>query len=292
MSQTSDTQLPVGLLYMAGSALALSIMSLMVKLAGERLPTFELVMARSIIMLVIAAGHLRWIDQNPWGNNRPLLLARGLVGFSALSCFFYAVTHLPLADATLLHYLNPVFAAIIAALFLREPIEPAEALGIVASLAGVALIQQPGFLFGGSGRLALFPVLIALAGALLAATAYVLVRHLRTSEHPIVIIFYFSLVAAPASMVIGLPGALWPTTAEWLLLAGIGITAYASQVMMTRGLHLEKAGRATAVTYLQIAFAFGWDMLIFGQFPTPLSLAGALLIVGSALTIAWLRARR
>jgi len=276
---------------MAGSALSLSVMSLLVKLLGTRLPVFELVAARSILMLTFAFLHLRWLGVDPWGDNRRLLLLRGVVGFCALCCFYYGVTHLPLADATVIQYMNPVFTAVLAAIFLGESIRGLEATGILASLAGVVLIQQPGFLFGGASRLPLFPVLVAVGGAICSAGAYVTVRHLRATEHPIVIIFFFSLVAAPASLPLAAPTAIVPRGIEWLGLLAIGIVTYTAQICLTRGLHLEKAGRATAVTYLQIVFAFGWDLAIFAEYPTPLSLTGAALIVGSALAIALFRAR-
>jgi drug/metabolite transporter (DMT)-like permease len=284
--------IPVGLLYMAAAAFCLSIMSLMVKWVGQRLPMFEIVAGRSFLMLLLAYLHLQWIGRDPWGNDRPRLLLRGVLGFCALSCFYYGITHLPLADATMLQYLNPIFTAIIAAIFLGESIRPIEIGGMVASLVGVALIQQPPFLFGGEARLEPFPVVVALGGALFSASAYVTIRSLRETEHPIVIIFFFSLVAAPASLPLAWPSALMPQGIEWLLLLGIGAVTYVAQICLTRGLQLEKAGRAAAVTYLQIVFAFGWDMLVFDQFPTPLSLAGGVLIVGSALTITWMRARR
>lgn len=275
---------------MAGSAFALSVMSLLVKLLGARLPVFELVAARSLLMLTFSFVHLRTLGIDLWGTNRRLLLVRGVVGFCALCCYYYGVTHLPLADATVLQYMNPVFTALLAALLLGESLRGLELSGILASLAGVVLIQQPAFLFGGTARLPLFPVLVAVGGALFSAGAFVTVRHLRSTEHPIVIIFYFSLVAAPASLPLAASDMILPQGIEWLGLVGIGIATYTAQVCLTRGLHLERAGRATAVTYLQIVFAFGWDFVFFAQYPTALSTTGALLIVGSALTIALYRA--
>lgn len=277
---------------MIGAVFSLSLMSLMVKWVGQRLPAFEMVMARSAVMLALSYGHLRWIGQYPWGHDRKRLLLRGVLGFCALSCFYYGITHLPLADATLLHYLNPVFTAIIAALFLDEPIHPIEIGGMATSLVGIVLIQQPPILFGGDARLAAFPVIVALGGALFSASAYVTIRSLRETEHPVVIVFFFSLIAAPASVPFAWSDLIMPRGIEWLILVAIGAVTYLAQLLLTRGLHLEKAGRATAVTYLQIVFAFGWDMLIFAQYPTPSSLVGAGMIVGSALTIAWIRARR
>ena len=71
----------------------------------------------------------------------------------------------------------------------------------------------------------------------------------------------------------------------------MGVATQIAQVYMTRGLHLEPAGRATAISYLQIVFAFVWGMLIFAEYPTVLSVVGAVLIIGSTASIAWMRAR-
>lgn len=286
--QEQDSGSVTGLLYMAGSALFFSVMSVLVKEAGQSLPSQQVVLFRSAALLGLAFGHIRWAGVEPWGTNRPLLLLRGVVGFAALSCFYYALTHLPLPDATLIQYTNPIWTALLAAFFLGEAVKSIEIGGLVASLVGVVLIQQPAFLFvsGGEARLPAAAVAVALGGALFSATAYVIVRKLRETEHPLVVVFYFSLVATPAAVATSATLLQWPTPREWVLLVGVGLTTYTAQVMLTKGLHLEKAGRATAISYLQIVFAFGWGITLFDEYPNALSVSGAVLIVGSALLIA------
>jgi drug/metabolite transporter (DMT)-like permease len=271
---------------MAISAFFFSIMGLLVKVAGERLPSQEIVFFRSLLVLVFAWWMLRRAGVNPWGNNKKWLVVRGFTGFMALSCFYYGVTHLPLADATLIMYSNPVFTALLAAVFLGERLTKVDLLGVVLSLGGVVLIAQPSFIFGGASRLDPFDVGVALAGAIFAAISYVIVRKLRESEHALVVVFYFPLIATPASIPTALPDAIMPTWWELGVLLAIGIVTHIAQVAMTKGLHLEEAGRATAVSYLQVVFAFVWGMFFFDEFPTVLSVVGAVLIVGSTIAIA------
>ncbi|WP_222615395.1 DMT family transporter [Persicimonas caeni] len=275
-----------GLTYMAISAFFFSIMGLLVKVAGERLPSQEIVFFRSLLVLIFAWWMLKRAGVNPWGNNKKWLVVRGFTGFMALSCFYYGVTHLPLADATLIMYSNPVFTALLAAVFLGERLKKVDLLGVVLSLGGVVLIAQPSFIFGGASRLDPFDVGVALAGAVFAAISYVIVRKLRESEHALVVVFYFPLIATPASIPTALPDAIIPTWWELGVLLAIGIVTHIAQVAMTKGLHLEEAGRATAVSYLQVVFAFVWGMFFFDEFPTVLSVIGALLIVGSTIAIA------
>ena len=285
--KTAARYVPLGLRYMIGAAFAFSLMSLFVKMVGQRLPSQQIVLVRSVVTLIYSIALLQWAGQPFWGNNKPLLILRGLFGFAALSCFFFALTKLPLADATVIHYTNPVFTALLAAAFLGESLSRTDMAGGLLSLAGITLVAQPSFLFGGSSELPLLYVGIAVLGALLSAGAYVTVRRLRKTEHPLVIIFYFPLVTLAASAPTALPSAVWPTPLEWLILiVGVGVTAQVGQLLLTQGLHEERAGRAMSMSYLQIVFAALWGLFFFDEYPDAVSLAGALLVVGGTYLVA------
>lgn len=281
------TRFPLGLRYMAASAFFFSLMSLLVKAAGQRLPSQEVVLVRSVIMLAIGAELIRRRAIGFRGKRKGLLILRGLFGFTALSCFYYAVIHLPLADATVIQYTNPVFTAIFAAWALSEGLRLRQVGLALLSLVGVLLVARPTVLFGGAAT-ALDPVAAAaaLAGAVFSAAAYVTVRKLGESDDPIVIVFYFSLVATIGSIPIVVPRFIVPTWREVLLLLGVGVTTHIGQVYMTNGLRLERAGRATAVGYLQIVFAALWGLAFFSEVPGPLSVAGAIIIIASTFRIA------
>lgn len=271
---------PVGVRYMAGAALLFSLMSLLVKVVGQRVPTMEVVFSRSVITLVITGGLVRSKGLDMWGapSSRGLLVARGVLGFSAVACFFYALSHLPLAEATVIQYTNPVFTALIAALVLGERLRMVEAAGVALSLVGVVLVARPGFLFGLTSALDPVAVGVAVAGAVLSASAYVTVRRLGRSEHPLVIVFYFALISTLGSAFF-LPGAPAPRGWEWPVLLGVGLAAQGGQVFMTLGLKEERAGRAMSVGYVQIVFAAVWGVIFFGEFPGPWGLAGTGLVL-------------
>jgi drug/metabolite transporter (DMT)-like permease len=94
-----------------------------------------------------------------------------------------------------IQYTNPVFTALLAALFLAEHIRPRDLGLVILSLGGVVLMARPAFLFGGPVGTGPVAVAVALAGAVLSAGAYVTVRRLGRTEDPVVIVFYFALVA-------------------------------------------------------------------------------------------------
>jgi len=199
--------------------------------------------------------------------------------------------HLPLADATVLQYTNPVWTALLAAWLLKERMRTIEVLLVLCSLLGVVVIARPSFLFGsGAARLDLFAVGVALSGAIMSAAAYVIVRKLSRTEHPLTIIYYFTLVTVPAAVPGTIAVAVWPTPREWLLLLGVGMAAQAGQVYLTRGLQLEPAGRAAGAAYMQVVFAAIWGIVFFRELPDAWVIFGAGIILGSTLLLGRLHA--
>jgi drug/metabolite transporter (DMT)-like permease len=277
-----------GALMMMLSALAFSVMTVLVKLAGERLPSQELVVARAIVSLVLSWSLLRRAGVSPWGHDKRWLWIRGALGFAGLSCVYGAVTHLPLAEATILQYLYPAITALLAGVFLGEAISRRIIAATAASLAGVLLVARPTLLFDGvAPPLDPFWVGVAMCGAACSAAAYVVVRKLSQSgEDPLVIVFYFPLITIPLALPTMLPNFVWPEGTEWLLLLGIGVATQIGQVSLTRGLAVLPAAQGTAFSYLQVAFAIIWGAVVFGEIPDALALAGGALVVGSAFWLA------
>jgi len=266
------------------SAFTFSVMSLLVKWVGERLPFEEIVMARALVSLVLSWAVLRRAGVSPWGENRRLLCFRGLVGCGGLLCFYYALTMLPLADATLIQYMHPVFTALLAALVLGERAGIALAVALGFSIAGMLLVTRPDWIFGaGDPSLPTWPVIVALFGAFFSAAAYVVVRHLSRTEHPLVIVFYFPLITIPVVFPAVAVDFVWPTASEWWLLLGVGVFTQVGQVSLTHGLQREPAGRATAISYVQVLLAAVWGFFFFGEVPDGWIVAGALLILGGTV---------
>jgi drug/metabolite transporter (DMT)-like permease len=279
-------RIPLGLRFMAGAALCFSLMALFVKLAGRTLPTMEIVFARSLFMAVFTFGLLRRQGLAPLGNNRLLLLARGAIGVTALSLFYFAISRLPLGDVTAIFYMAPIWTAFSAAFILRERTAGLVLAGIATSLVGVALISRPTFLFGeGLGALDGVAVAAAVGASVLSGLVYTIVRKLRDTDAPDVIIFYLSWVGVVGALPF-LANWVMPSGWAWAWLLGAGISTQAGQLFLTRGLHLEQAGRAVSVGYLQVVFAFVWGAIFFGTIPGLQSVVGAVLIVGSVLLIA------
>jgi len=137
-----------GFLYMAESAFAFAVMGALVKRAGQRLPVGEIVLARGLVSLALCLVTLRRAGVDPFGVRRGRLFVRGLIGAAGLACVFYAVTRLPLAEATVIQYLHPVFTAALAAWLLRERAGTGVLLSLALGVVGVLVVARPAALFG------------------------------------------------------------------------------------------------------------------------------------------------
>ncbi|HEY5937405.1 MAG TPA: DMT family transporter [Kofleriaceae bacterium] len=275
-----------GVLYMVGSALGFSAMSVLVKIASERMPTGQLVLARAVVTLVLSYVMVRQAGLSPWGTKKRGLALRGALGFCGLTFYYAALAHLPLADATTIQNTTPLLTALLAWWVLREPVGWSTAFAIACGIGGVMLIVHP----SGSGT---DPIgfAFAIGAATTSAIAYVTVRQLVRTEHPLVIVFYFPLVATPLAIPWAVLDWVTPAPIDWLLLVAIGVTTQIGQVFLTLGLSLERAGKATSVSYLQVVFALLWQTFLFDDAPPWASVAGAALIVGGTLAVARADAR-
>lgn len=285
----------IGLRYMLLSALGFALMAVCVKLVHARgIPVLEIVAARALVSLVLSYIDVRRKKISLFGTHYYLLLARGAVGAAALVSVYSAVTILPLAEATVLQYLHPMFVAILALLFLGERFNVQLVFVIGLSFVGVLFVVEPPWVFGGAASsLNSFGVTMALLGAFGSAIAYVLVRKLSALEDSSVIIFYFPMIALPMSIILLGDDAVWPGDAyTWLLLLLVGVFTQVGQVGLTKSMQTETAARATAFSYVQVLFALVFGVIVFNEWPSASALIGAALIISGALLNVFLKQKK
>ena len=284
MPQTLKSSFPIGVRYMVMSALGFALMTSCVKVVSNHgIPVLEIVAVRALVSLFISYVDVHRKGLALFGNHKPLLLARGVAGTLALICVYYAVTTLPLAEATILQYLHPVFTALLALFFLKERVQLSTMICIVLSLAGLTAMVRPGFLFGEPSDLPMISILAALAGAFGSACAYVIVRKLSRTEDSSVIILYFPLVALPVSLLLLGDNFVVPDLTAAVLLVLVGIFTQIGQVGLTKAMQTVEASKATAYSYVQVIFSMALGWALFSEVPSHWTLLGGALIMTGAL---------
>ncbi|NOH78764.1 DMT family transporter [Vibrio sp. RE86] len=266
------------------SALGFALMSACVKYVSTYgIPVFEIVAARALVSLIISYVDVKRKGISVWGNNKRLLFARGTIGTMALMCVYYSVTTLPLAEATILQYVHPVFTALLGLLFLKEKIQKSTMVCIAFCLAGLLVMVQPSINSNVNYDLPLFSITTALLGALGSSIAYVIVRKLSRTEDSSVIIFYFPLVALPTSIALMWNDFVWPSVYLTFVLVLVGIFTQIGQYGLTKAMQTQSAGQASAYSYVQIVFSALLGVWLFNEIPSIWTYLGGGLIVTGAL---------
>jgi drug/metabolite transporter (DMT)-like permease len=214
-------------------------------------------------------------------------LLRGCLLVASSLCFMTALAHMPLADATALNYTTPTIVIILAIVFLNERLTVPRMAFVVAGLAGMVMIVQPGAeIFRGTSLFAL--------GSALCYAIYQITTRMLAGEDPRVSLFYPALVGTLLMTFV------WPwfgsridlTWMDVVLLAGIGVIGTIGHFLLILAFQRAPASALTPFTYIQVVFAtlIGW--LAYNDFPDALTLSGMALIAGSGLLLTWHERRR
>ena len=225
-----------------------------------------------------------------FGQQKGFLFLRGLVGTFALICVYYAITHLPLAEATVLQYLYPIFTAVLALFFLKESVQRSTFACIIMSLFCLFIIIQPNFQLDYGFQYPWLSIGAGVLGAFGSAVAYVIVKKLTKTDDSSVIIFYFPLIAFPISIILLGSDFVVPNYTALILLILVGIFTQIGQVGLTKALHSADANKATAYAYVQVLFSviIGWTY--FSEVPTFTTvIGGSLIMAGALINVFWKR---
>jgi drug/metabolite transporter (DMT)-like permease len=269
-----NDSLPRGAALMLTAALLFALTGAIIKHVAQHLPNEMVVFFRSFFgLLALSPFFLRHGPRYYATKRLGPHLVRALAGLAAMYCYFYAIAHLPLAEAVLLNYTAPLFIPLAALLWVGESFSRKLWWPIGIGFAGIVLILKPGLSL-------LAPIaFIGLASGLLSALAMAGIRKLTDTEPAIRVVFYFSLTS---TLISALPLAWhWQTPAAdlWLPLFLIGALSTAAQILMTRGYAHAPAAQVGPFLYAIVVFAglFGWT--IWQEIPDWLSFAGTLLVI-------------
>ena len=214
-----------------------------------------------------------------------LHVARSVCGWSGVSCMFAAATVLPLADATAISFLSPLITMMLAIPLLGERVGPWRWGAAALAMAGAFLLIRPGA--------ASFQVmaLIALASAFFMGLEAIFVKKLTATDRPLRILFVNNSIGA--ALAVTAASFVWkaPSPAQWLALCAIGVIMVSAQTLFIQALRHGDASFALPFFYATLVFAALYDFSVFGVLPGTLSAAGASLVVGGALVLAWREAR-
>lgn len=261
-----------GIINMLISILFFQLMNMCVKFIPH-IPAHEIIFFRCVISLILSYIHLRILHIYPWGNRRSALILRGVFGMVSLTAFFITLQRMPLATAVTIQYLSPIFTITFAAFILNEKTRWIQYLFFIFSFAGIVIVK------GFDERINNFDLALGIGSAICSGLAYTMIRKSRDSEHPLVVVFYFPLVAIPFVAVWSYFDWVTPLGSDWLFLMLTGFFTQAAQIYMTKAFQIEKASVISSIQYLGLIVSFGIGYFIFAETYTGISIMGMGMIV-------------
>ena len=278
-----NQQVRLGAIYLLGGEFLVSILAAIVRYLSDELSTDQIIFFRNFmgllaltpLLLTMPKGTLR--TDNIKGH-----VLRGLIGVSSMYCYFWALAHMPLAEAFLVTLSSPLFMPIFAWLWLKEPASRYNLLALLVGFLGVAVILLPN-VFGVAHDWPLYALAVALLGAMLMALSKIAIRSMAATENSQRIVFYFAIISSLLTLPLALsnwhpvPAHLW----GWLVLAGV--IASAGQLATTKGYRIAPTGAIGVYAYSSILYGalLGW--LFWNEIPLWSTWAGAMLIIGAGV---------
>lgn len=275
-----------GPLWMSLAAVSFGVMIVLVRYLTAAFDPLQVVFFRCFFGLVamlpwlLGKGLVVLRTQRIW-----LHVLRALVAIVAMTMWFTTLALMPLAEATALSFVAPVFTSILAGLFLGEIMRIRRWTATAVSFAGALLILRPGF------ETVEPAALLALATALVWGTGSIVVKVLARTESSATVVTWFSLFVTPLALVPALFVWQTPTLEQLGWLGLLGISGSVGHICVARSLAVADAGLIAPFDYLRLPVVALIAFFAFGEVPDVWVWVGGGVIAASSLYIAHREAR-
>ncbi len=276
--------------WMLGAVTSFSAMAVAGRLVSFELDTFEIMMYRSLIGLVLLAAAARMagtLGQVTWRNPR-LHLGRNILHFTAQNLWFYAITVIPLAQVFALEFTSPLWVLVLSPVFLGERLTRMRVLAALAGFIGILIVTRPSAETVNVGTLAAAAAAVGFAG-----TA-IFTKRLTRSETLTCILFWmtllqavFGILCAGADGDIALPSV---ASVPWLVLIALG--GLGAHLCLTAALSVAPAAQIMPGEFLRLPLLAVGALIEFAEPVDVFVLLGAAVIFGSNYLNLWVETRK
>ena len=276
-----QSNIPAAVAWMVGTLLSFSLMAISIRQLGGVLNLFELLMVRALggLIILLALMAAQPVLFRHIALRKPLThLVRNGTHFIANLCWANAVIVLPLATVFAIEFMMPVWAGVLAVLFLGERFTVSRAGSIVLGFLGVLIILRPGIE-------AFQP---AALGVLLASLGYAIsnigTKKLIPVQDTIAILFWMNVMQIGFALIgtdPAFPARLLPQ--QWIWAAGIAIGGTTAHYCLTNALRVADAIVVIPLDFLRIPLIAFVGFVFYGERLDLLVFAGAAIIVAGII---------
>lgn len=301
-SAVSDTlrRKRLGMLCILVAVLALTLQDALVKWLSAAFPLPEITLSRSLVAIAVTLVILRLEGGAALlRTRRPGLHAlRAALLLATSVCFFTSIASMPLAEATAIFFVGPLFITALSVPLLGERVGPRRWAAVLVGMAGVLVMMRPGS--GALDPVALLPVGAALAYALL----QIVTRRLGRTDRASAMAFYVHLAFVAASAAAGVAAGdgrfagtghvggefllrawSWPRGPEVALLLGCGVLIGIGAWCLSQAYRVAPPAHIAPLEYAALPLSVVWGGLLWGEWPDGQAALGMALIAGSGLYV-------
>ncbi|MBB95786.1 MAG: EamA family transporter [Rhodobacteraceae bacterium] len=249
--------------WMLGAIASFSSMAVAGREVSAQLDTFELMMYRSLVGVLIVSAVLtvrsRWSDVST--DRIGLHLVRNIAHFAGQNLWFYAVTVIPLAQVFALEFTQPIWVLLLSPLLLGEKLTRVRALAAAMGFAGILIVVRPGAESLNAGTAA-----AALAAVCFAFTTIFTKRLTRTATIGCILFWLtviqlvLGLVTAGLDMDIALPDA---QSAPWVIL--VALAGLLAHFCIANALSIAPATFVIPIDFARVPTIAIVGMLLYGE---------------------------
>ena len=253
---------------------------------GPPMHPFQIVFGRflfAFLAFALATAILRPALQRP---HLPLHVMRTLGGWAGLVLMFASVAHIPLADATAISFLNPVFGMIFAIPLLGEKVGKWRWSAAGIAFVGAVILLRP---TPDSFQPA---ALLALGAAVILGFELNIIKKLTRRENPFSILLINNAIGVSIAGFAVMWVWAWPTANQWALMAILGCAMAVAQTCFVNAMARADASFVAPFSYGTLIFAAIYDVLFYDVVPDGVTIVGAAIIIAGALLLAWREGRR
>ena len=267
--------------FMFASTLSFGVMAIAIRLASASLHTFEIAFFRNFFGLLAVLPLLVGTGRAALRTTQlPKYFIRCAIGIGSMLAGFWAIGHLPLAQAISLSYSTPVFVTIAAAVFLHEHVRARRWAAVAMGFLGVLVIVRPGSADFSTGTL------IALLAAVLSGIVAIQIKQLSRVDAANTIVLYTYLFWVPMSLLPALFVWEWPVGIAWVWVIAAGLFGTGGQVLWTHALKLGEVSALTPISFMQLPLVAAAGWLLFDEAVDAWTWVGAAIILASNAYIA------
>ena len=270
-----------GALWMVGALVSFSIMAVSVRELLRTMGNFEILTIRSFMSLLIL---LFLLPRHGFGALRTrhfgLHVLRNVFHFGGQYAWVYAISLLPLATVFAIEFTMPVWAAVLAMIFLGERLNPGRVVMLALGIVGVFVMLRP-------GMAVIQPAaLVMLLGAFAYASTMIATKRLSGHDSAFAILFYMAVIQLPLGLVPALPQWVWPGLRDLPWVIALGVVGLTAHYCMTRAFRIADAMVVVPIDFLRLPLIAVVGVLFYDE-PLQLSimLGAAVIFAGTFYSI-------